>query len=200
MKHSDILSAIDSFTRALEQLEVPYYISGSVAGSAYGVARATMDVDVVAKISVAQVSALVTMLEADFYIDADMIVRAIKERSSFNMLHLQTMIKIDVFIVKERPYDKSSLSRRKKDTLDAEGSRSEAYFASAEDVILSKLEWFRKGGETSERQWSDILGIVKVQGALLDRAYLQTWSASLGLDDLLQKAFDEAAKESDYKY
>ena len=191
MKHSDILSAVESFTRALEKLRIPYYIGGSVAGSAYGVARATMDVDVIAKIRIEQVNALVAMLEADFYIDSDMIIRAIQERSSFNMLHLQTMIKIDVFIVKERPYDKSALARRKKDSLDVESTLTETYLASAEDVILSKLEWFRKGGEVSERQWNDILGILRVQGALLDSTYLQTWSSALGVDDLLQKALHE---------
>ncbi len=124
-----------------------------------------------------------------------MILGAIKRQSSFNLIHLDTMLKIDVFVLKDAPYHHIALQRRRKDTLDDEQDTPEFYFVSAEDIILSKLDWYRISDGVSERQWNDVLGVLKVQKQLLDIAYLEQWAANLQLADLLHRAFDEAGIE-----
>lgn len=193
MKKPDILLALDPVVKAFEKIGVPYYISGSVASSAYGIARATLDVDLVTDLRTQHVNSLTEILESDYYIDKEMILDAIKRSSSFNLIHLETMLKVDIFITKDRPYNKMAFQRKRKDTLDEEQGAAEFYFASPEDIILNKLEWFRMGGEVSERQWHDVLGIMKVQGDLVDKEYLRNWAAELGISDLLEQAFRDAS-------
>lgn len=197
MKKPDILVALDPIIKAFAALGIPYCIGGSVASSAYGIARATLDVDLVADLKIHHVDSLVVMLESDYYIDRDMILDAMKRRSSFNLIHLETMLKVDVFIIKNRPYDQSAFQRKRKDALDEEHEADEFYLASPEDVILNKLEWYRMGGESSERQWHDVLGIMQVQGDLMDRIYLHHWASVLKISDLLEKAFRDAALSVD---
>lgn len=194
MSQSDIVIATKPVAKAFEALHIPYYICVSVASSAYGIARATMDVDMVAAIKPQHVGALVQQLESTYYIDAEMILDAINRQSSFNLIHLETMLKVDIFALKNEPYHHTTLQRCRKDTLE-EQDATEFYFVSAEDIILSKLDWYRMGGGVSERQWNDVLGVLKVQKQLLDIAYLEHWAARLQLADLLQRAFDEAGLE-----
>jgi len=191
MKKSDIIVALDMVIGCFEELEIAYYIGGSVASSAYGIARATIDVDLVANIEIHQVNHLVKALEKDYYIDAEMIRDAIGRSASFNLIHLETMIKIDVFIVKAQPYDSKALTRRQPDTLDEESSRK-FFLSSPEDIILSKLQWYQGGGRVSEQQWKDVLGVLKVQADKLDLEYLKYWASKLNLSDLLNRSFDNA--------
>ncbi len=191
MKKPDIVVALDMVIVCFEKLGIAYYIVGSVASSAYGIARATMDVDLVADIEIPQVDRLVKALKTDYYIDAETVRNAIHRSASFNLIHLETVIKIDVFIVKDQPYDSKALTRRQPDTLDEEGSRK-FYLSSPEDVILSKLQWYHGGGRVSEQQWKDVLGVLKVQGDRLDLEYLKCWASRLNLSDLLNRSFDDA--------
>ena len=171
----------------LERLNIPYLIGGSLASALYGTARSTLDADLVADLKAEQVSSLVDLLKGSFYIDQDMILDAIRHQSSFNVIHLQTMFKVDVFISKNRPFDQNQLKRRKLHTVSNEPERK-AYVTSPEDIILAKLEWYRLGNETSDRQWQDILGVLKVQAGRLDLDYLSKWAAELKVIDLLQQA------------
>ncbi len=109
------------------------------------------------------------------------------ERRSFNLIHLATMFKIDVFVSKGRPFDRSAAERARRHVIDDETPDGGFFVASAEDTVLAKLEGFRLGGETSERQWWDIVGVLRV-GADADRAYMNRWSAALGVSDLLERA------------
>ncbi|MBW2222340.1 MAG: hypothetical protein JRC57_04350 [Deltaproteobacteria bacterium] len=193
MKKPDILAALDPVVKVFEKIGISYYLGGSVASSAYGIARATLDVDLVADLSAQHVNPLTEMLKADYYIDKEMILDAIKRRSSFNIIHLETMLKVDIFIIKDRPYDGVAFQRKRKDTLDEEQGAAEFYFASPEDIILNKLEWFQMGGKVSERQWHDVLGIMKVQSELMDKEYLRHWAKKLGISDLLEQAFRDAS-------
>lgn len=143
MKSPDILAAIKPVVEAFKKLGIHYYIGGSVASSAYGIARATLDVDMVSDLKPQHVHSLVTMLETSYYIDEEMILDAIKNRASFNLIHLETMLKVDVFIVKEGPYHKESFKRRRKDSIDEDETSVEIYLVSAEDIILNKLDWYR---------------------------------------------------------
>ncbi|MDZ7626744.1 MAG: hypothetical protein U5J96_20140 [Ignavibacteriaceae bacterium] len=188
---SEISSAVELFVQALEKLNVSYFVGGSVASSVYGIARATMDIDMVSDLKEEHVKFLVQSLKDEYFIDEDMIFDAIKNKSTFNLIHLATMIKIDVFISAERKFDRISFKRRKKDSISDEPNAIQIFLCSAEDTILSKLEWYKAGGSVSERQWKDIIGVIKVQGELLDRDYLINWSEELSVKDLLEKALKE---------
>jgi hypothetical protein len=177
---------------ALETLGVPYFIGGSLASAIHGISRATMDVDIVADLQAEHIEALVGLLADAFFIDDEALRRAVREHDSCNFIHRDTMFKVDIFIRKTRPFDQSQLDRRERQSLATEPERF-AYVASAEDMILAKLEWYRMGGEISERQWRDVQNILKVQGNRLDDAYLRKWADQLGVLDLFERALDESA-------
>lgn len=191
MKEPDIIEVALQVVRIFEDLGIEYYIGGSLASSAFGIARSTMDIDVAADIGESHTTALEEKFQARFYVDREMIERAIRRRSSFNLVHLETMFKIDVFILSDDPYDRQAMARRLRRDITAEGAQ-QADFASPEDIILRKLLWYRSGGGVSERQWNDVLGVIKVQGGQLDSVYLEQWARSLGIHGLLQRALREA--------
>ena len=189
----DILVSLLPLIEALEEFGVSYHIGGSVASSIYGIPRLTIDIDIISNLHQEHVRPLVTRLQEDYYIDEDMIRDAIRHRSSFNIIHLDTMLKVDVYIPKLRPFDQEELHRVQQEVL-LEGARP-FYVASPEGTVLYKLEWYKMGGEVSDRQWNDILGVLKVQGTHLDMAYLQRWAAVLQVSDLLERALVDAGLE-----
>jgi hypothetical protein len=190
--NSEILTAIQNVIKTFEKLLIPYFIGGSVASSIYGTARSTLDIDLIAEIKSNQVLFLKKELANEYYIDEDMIFDAILRKSSFNLIHLKTMVKVDVFIHKNEPYDKEIFKRKRKDTLDGSEKSLECFFSSPEDIIINKLKWYKDGGEISERQWLDILGVIKVQAKSLDKIYLERWTKQFYLFELLKRAFNEA--------
>jgi len=173
-----------------DRLGIPYLIGGSLASALHGVVRTTLDTDLVADVKFEQVDSFVETLGEAFYVDAGAIRDAIARRSSFNMIHLETMFKVDVFISKGRPFERMQFERRLLQVM-TDSDRS-AYVSSAEDIILAKLEWYRKGGEVSERQWRDVLGVLKVQQGRLDLDYLRRWAVDLRVEELLLRALAEA--------
>ncbi len=176
-------------TRALEKLGVPYVVGGSVASSLYGEPRSTADADVVAALRLEHVGPLVAELEGPFYVDADMIRDAIRRRFEFNVLHLATMFKVDVFVPALDAVVRRELVRGGRYDL---GDGNTFVVASPEDTIVQKLRWFQLGSHVSERQWRDALGIVRVRAAALDRPYLEETAKALGVEALLQRLLDEA--------
>jgi hypothetical protein len=189
MTSPDILIALKLLTKTFNKLSIPYYIGGSLASSIYGMPRTTLDVDIAADIDPNKIQDLKNNLEKEYYIDENMIKNAINDSSSFNLIHLETSIKIDVFAYKDNTYQKNAIKRRREDTLFENDKKSKFCFASPEDIILNKLIWYRMGDETSERQWLDITGVIKVQGNSLDKTYLKKWARNLKLIKLLKKAF-----------
>jgi hypothetical protein len=187
-----ISQALDPVIQALENLGIPYQIVGSIASSAYGIARATLDVDLTADISDRQVRPFVERLQDTYYIDGDRVRDAVARRSSFNAIHLQSMVKVDVFTLKSEAYDLAAFARRRIEDLGEDVASRPLFIASPEDVILYKLDWFQQGGRASERQWSDVLGVLKVQQTSLDAKYMHQWAEALGLTELLLHALHEA--------
>jgi len=172
---------------ALEKIGIDYVIGGSLASALHGVARATMDSDIVADFREEHIAPFVETLKSTFYVDDEMIRGAIRAHRSFNIIHLQTFFKVDIFVAKEREFDRLQIARRSSYVLSSEGNQS-AYVASAEDTILAKLEWYRMGDEVSDRQWKDILGVIKVQKGKLDMEYLRRGANLLKVADLLERA------------
>lgn len=193
MAKSEMSLALEPLIKIFEELGISYYIGGSIASSVYGIARATMDIDIVSNLRPHQVGLLKEKLGSNYFIDEEMILEAIRNYTSFNLIHLKTMLKIDVFILKEKDYYQKAFERKRKDTIDEDIDSIQIYICSAEDIILNKLEWYKAGGEVSERQWLDILGVIKVQGNSLDLEYLKLWAEKIGVSSLLKKALDESS-------
>jgi len=178
-------------TQTLERLGIPYAVSGSLASSVHGVMRSTLDVDIVADMHLEHIQPMVAALSKDFYADDEMIRDAIEHQSSFNLIHYETAFKVDIFIRKSRAFDQMQLERRRMSVITT-GPEQRVYITSPEDVILSKLEWYRMGGEVSDRQWRDILGVLKTRSGELDLDYLHKWAKELKVSDLLERALKQA--------
>ena len=181
-----IPAAILPVVRSFQQLNILYFVGGSIASSAYGMPRSTYDVDMVADMRPQHVAPFVAALEGDYYVDRSAILDALVHQSSFNMLHHATGINIDIFASKGRPYDAEQFRRAQATTLP--GAIEPVYLASPEDVILNKLAWYELGNQVSDQQWRDVQGMLRVQGQALDYNYLRHWAAILGLSALLDYA------------
>ena len=177
-------------TAVLERLAVRYVIGGSLASAMHGTARATMDADLVVDLQDAQVAPFVAALQADFYVDEMAARQAVARHSSFNLIHFETMFKVDLFVAKPRAFDEAQLANRRVAIVSINPERK-AYILSAEDTILAKLEWYRLGNEQSERQWRDVRGILRVQGSRLDLNYMREAALGLGVGDLLRRLIEE---------
>ncbi len=176
---------------AFDTLGLRYTLGGSLASSMSGEPRSTLDVDMVVDIEEAEIGPLVATLGAEFYVNEDALRRAVRERSTANLIHHGTSIKIDLFVMGSTPLDEIQLARRRRVQVSSDPDRF-LYVHPPEDILLQKLRWFRRGGEASDRQWRDILGIVHVQGDRMDRDYLERTAVLIAVDDLLRRAFDES--------
>lgn len=176
--------------RVLEDLQIPYVVVGSFASSARGVRRATIDADIVAQLSAAHVERIVEKLSSqDFYIDELAVQRAVALGRAFNAIHRESMFKVDVYVAHD-DFSKKEIDRKLAEKI-LPDSETFVYISTSEDTVVAKLLWFRKGGEVSDRQWSDVLGVLKVQGARLDYEYMKGWADRLKIRDLLEKALAE---------
>jgi hypothetical protein len=175
---------------AMEKLGITYIVGGSLASALYGVPRATLDADLIVDMKPEQANALEQALREDFHVDVEEIRRAIQTGTSFNLIHLKSMFRVDVFITRNEPFDRAEMQRRIHQVIAVDPDRK-AYVSTAEDTVLAKLRWYQSGGGVSERQWQDVIGIIRTQGGELDKAYLREWAESLGILDLLERALDE---------
>jgi hypothetical protein len=178
-------------TAVLETLDVPYFIGGSLASTLYGMIRTTQDSDIIAEMRAGHIRPFVLALQDEFYLDEEMIAAAVANQSSFNIIHRESMFKVDIFIPRERAFIKKQFARARRELLSSDPV-VQAYVSTAEDTLLAKLEWFRMGGESSERQWRDVLGVLKVQAGTLDLEYLRSTAIELNVEDLLERALKAA--------
>ncbi len=181
-----LIEALEPVARVLQAMEVRFYIGGSVASSYHGAARSTMDVDLVVDLKAKDVNHFVSQLQDEYYVSQEAINDAIARLSCFNLIHLASSFKVDVFILKSRAFDIGSMNRAESGKVALE-SDLEFPIASPEDTILSKLEWYRLGNEVSERQWQDVCRVMKILGDRADHEYLVRNAAELKVSDLLQE-------------
>lgn len=178
---------------ALEAQQIVYWIGGSIASTKYGEFRTTQDVDFVAYVREENVPALLAAWSSEFYADDEMMLDAIKSQSSFNIIHLNTGFKADIFIAKSDAWTEEEASRRRSAELISGDATSRVYLSSPEDLILQKLRWFRLGGEVSDRQWLDVQKVLKTQKDVLEYDYMKYWAQEVGLMTLLEQAMEAAS-------
>jgi hypothetical protein len=188
----ELWMVVSLVVRVLEDLDINYYIGGSVASSRHGIPRLTRDVDFIADLPEEKVGSFVTALQEHFYVDDLAVRRAVRTQRSFNLIHFETTWKVDVFIQQKDQWANEKMQRREKKLLDEGADAPQVYLSSAEDIVLQKMRWFQKGGGLSDQQWNDLLNVLKVQTDRLDYVYLKHWAAELELDDLLAQALADA--------
>lgn len=172
----------------LDGLGIGYALGGSLASSLHGISRMTQDADVTVEPFTGREAEFIARFPPpDYYLSPDAVRDALRLRSTFNVIHLPTGYKIDVFVRKDDPFERSAFARREKYPMPVLPG-DPVMVHTAEDTVLFKLRWYRLGGEISDRQWTDILGVMKVQAGRLDAGYLDRWAADLGVADLLARA------------
>jgi hypothetical protein len=182
----NIVDALYPVVSVLRDLQIRHFVGGSVASSFHGATRSTMDVDVVCEMKGGQIPAFVSRFGADFYLSESAIREAVQRKSCFNLIHLSTSFKVDVFISRQRPFDLDSMNRATTERLSPDRTL-EVPVATAEDSIIAKLESYRKTNETSDRQWSDVTQLIKLLGNTLNLEYLKSAAESVAVRDLLER-------------
>lgn len=188
---SDPISVALEIGRVLDGLGIRHLVGGSVASSIFGEPRATDDVDVVAALPPSRVDDLIAALEGEFYVPVGLARRVAQAGGSFSIIHSASVIKVDIFVPRGDPLSAAQLNRGRRIVLSGETGDS-LMVASPEDTVLQKLRWYERGGGVSDRQWRDVLGVLKVQGERLDFGYLRQQAAGAGLEPLLARAVHEA--------
>ena len=193
MSSHDPLAVALLVATALERTGVAYLIGGSVASSLHGMARSSQDIDFAVDLREKDVPRLVSELGGDFDVDEEALASAARMRGSWNIFHVPTMTKIDLFMRRVDSFEDSEFARRVRF---APRPGVELWLKSAEDIVLRKLLWYRAGGEVSQRQWADVVEVLQVQAGRLDDGYLSDWASRLGIGDLLFRARADAAPRS----
>jgi len=186
----DVLDVTLLAAGALERAGVGYFLGGSLASSFQGEPRATNDIDLVVDLAEWQVDPLAVELGPDFDLDRVALGRAARERGSWNVIHLPTVTKVDLFVLGAHPFDRSEFERRRR--VEVRSGRS-LFMKSAEDTVLRKLLWHRAGEGVSDRQWRDVVQVLRISRSVLDDGYLDSWAARLDLAAVLSRARADAA-------
>jgi hypothetical protein len=165
-------------TGALDQAGIAYMLTGSFASSYYGVPRTTQDIDFVIAPTTDQLRSLAALLpEREYYFDLNAALEAQRREGLFNIIDLATGWKIDLIIRKSRPFSREEFDRRL--IVEFEGMRISV--ATAEDVLIAKLEWAKRSG--SQRQVEDAAGVLRNRSGNLDLKYIEKWVRELKLEE-----------------
>jgi hypothetical protein len=186
----DLIDALAPVVAALQKLGIRHFVGGSIASSFHGATRSTMDVDLIAELREEQIFPFVNSFGDEFYLSDAAMRDAVKRRSCFNLIHLPSSFKVDIFVSRGRPFDEGAMSRARLETL-GESKSVQVPIASAEDIVISKLEWFRLTNEISERQWEDVSRLLRLLGDDADIPYLRRVARSVNVGDLLERVLAE---------
>lgn len=177
----------------LDSLGIPWVLGGSMASSIVGEPRTTLDIDVAVQLDQPHAARLVDTVRDAYYVSDAMVLDAVAHSSSFNLVHFESGMKVDVFVLSDDPLDRRQLARR--ELLEIEpGCR--IWVGAPDDQVLRKLRWYQAGGEVSDRQWRDVLAILTVQGRRIDTAELLAAARALGLGPLAERAVAEAGRQT----
>jgi hypothetical protein len=183
-------AALAELTAALDRLGIRYAVGGSLASSAHGAFRATLDGDLIALITPRQARSLTDALGQSWYADQDTIERALGAGRAFNLIHMGSALKFDIFPATSDFH----LTQLERAGVTQVLERINCVVTTAEDILLAKLRWYADGGEVSDRQWNDIVGLLATNESL-DNEYVESWAARLGVRALLERARADAARE-----
>jgi hypothetical protein len=190
----DPLAAISGVATFFEAHAIAWMIGGSLASSVHGDFRATQDVDILAKVTRQHAEPMERELSDSYYLNAAAIREAVETRGCFNLIHLESYMKVDVFVADASAWTAMQFDRIVKKQIGASSSGKTLPFASPEDVVLHKLRWFRLGGEQSTHQLIDVQAVLRVQGSRIDNSYLDSWAPRLAIADLLQRVRASTSK------
>ena len=180
------LELVGQVAAILDELGISYALGGSLASSLVGEPRSTVDVDIAIKLEHEAGDALLDRVSAEFYVPVDSARAAIVAHSSFNLIDTAHGLKVDLFALGDDLLDRMQIERRVKITIP--GVAVGLWVTSSEDQVLRKLDWYRRSGHESERQWRDVVGILRVQGDAMDDGYLDATARELDLQSLLDDA------------
>jgi hypothetical protein len=184
---SETLAITVRTAKELERLGIPYLLGGSLASMLHGEPRATLDVDFALHMTAEQARELAVAMEREFYVLPDALVEAARTQGMANVIHRASYLKVDLHVRPRLGHHREEIRRALPMQVgDSEGDTVRV--ATAEDVVLQKLRWYRLGNEVSDRQWRDVAGVLKSRGSTLDRSYLEHWARELGVSDLLARA------------
>lgn len=187
---SDVLDVALEVAAALGAVGAEYFVGGSVASSLQGEPRATNDIDFVVSLPPAKVAAFAQALGPSYEVDQDMLREALRRQSCANLFYLPRVTKVDVFGLGDSPFDEAEFARRQRVRVRPTGE--ELFVKSPEDTVLRKLLWYRDGGATSDKQWRDVVEVLRVSGPQMDGRYLDVWASRLGIESLLARARSDA--------
>ncbi len=189
----DLDEAVGLAARVAQRLEaggIDDLIGGSVATGAYGEPRATNDLDVTVRVPASRVRDVPRLLGPEFAVDEEALDEAVRLRRSTNIFYLPSFLKIALFVRRQDPYDRAEFGRKVR----IEPAPGLAFYASSvDDNLLWKLRWFRMGGEVSDQQWRDVLGVLRVSGPVVEPDTLRKWARHHGVDVLLDRALAQAS-------
>ncbi len=170
----------------LTRLKIPYMVTGAFAVSFYGKPRSTHDIDLIVEIDMSGIERIYEAFREDFYVSKEAMEEAVRYRSMFNIIHNETLTKIDFWMLEDTAFDRERFSRRVGEELRG----VPVYFSSPEDMIIVKLDWFKQ--TEIHKHYEDALGIVLVQQDSLDIEYVRQWCAKRSSGELLDRLVAEA--------
>lgn len=182
---------LEQLAAILERLDLEWVLGGSLASSLLGEPRSTADIDLAVLLDDDSLERLLENLGAEFYVPADRAREAVRHHSSFNLVDMAGTLKVDIFVLGDGLLDRMQMKRRVRFAVP--GAADGIWVTSAEDQVLRKLEWFERGGAVSDRQWRDVIGLLKVHWEEIDREYLREVAAEVGHTELLDRALQQAA-------
>jgi hypothetical protein len=187
---ADAIAVAIHVANAIEGAKGSYFVGGSLASSLQGEPRATNDIDIVFELPLGRIAEFVAALQPTFEVDVDMLRDALLHGRSCNIFYLPVVMKVDLFAVGSSPYDEVEFSRRRRVAVLPTGET--LFVKTPEDTVLRKLLWYREGGCVSDRQWRDVVEVLRISGPGMDRSYLVDWGERLAITALLERARGES--------